>query len=221
MPNVAELIKDHVTLSVDCVDRLYSNAYVPRLQSGGGVVTFLRRLGPVPSPALFNLITERFKTALRAFANTNEIPWIEFHRGERKDDIVEPYRQRFTKSAGVVLIGVAQERARAWRGLKQATELGVSFEFQRTTVFVNHYYIYFIDPEWGPGLLKVCGYAPYTMKLCLNGHEWAKRQLANQEIPFTPLDNGFLRCADPLRLQATCDRLNAEDVDACFQRWLV
>lgn len=220
MPNVAELIKDHVTLSVDCVDRLYINAYVRRLQSGGGVVTFLRRLGPVPSPALFNLITERFKTALHAFAQTNEIPWIEFHRGERKDDIVEPHRQRFTKAAGVVLIGVAQERAQAWRGLKQEMDRGISFDFRRTSVFVNHYYIYFIDPEWGPGFLKVCGYAPYTMKLCLNGHEWAKRQLASQGIPFTPLDNGFLRCADPLRLQATCDRLNADDVDACFRRWL-
>jgi len=43
MPNVAELIKDHVTLAVDCVDRLYLNAYVPRLQSSGGVVTFLER----------------------------------------------------------------------------------------------------------------------------------------------------------------------------------
>ena len=37
MPNVAEIIKDHVTLEVRCIDRLYLNAYIPRLQSGGGV----------------------------------------------------------------------------------------------------------------------------------------------------------------------------------------
>jgi hypothetical protein len=37
MPNVAELIKDHVTLEVRCLDRLYLNAYVPRLQSSGRV----------------------------------------------------------------------------------------------------------------------------------------------------------------------------------------
>ena len=32
-----------------------------------------------------------------------------------------------------------------------------------------------IDPEWEPAFLKVCGYAPYAIKLCLNGHEWVKR----------------------------------------------
>ena len=45
MPNVAELIKEHVTLTVECVDRLYLNAYVPRLQSAGGVIGFLRQRG--------------------------------------------------------------------------------------------------------------------------------------------------------------------------------
>lgn len=220
MPNVAELIRDHVTLTVDCVDRLYLNAYVPRLQTAGGVFTFLRRLGPIVSPALFHPISDGFRTALHAFAQTHDLPWIEFRRGERKDDVVEPYRKRFKGAEGVVLIGVAQERAQAWRGVKQETDGGIRFDFRRASVFVNHYYIYFIDPEWGPGFLKVCGYAPYTMKLCLNGHEWAKRQLARQGLPFTALDNGFLRCADPARLQAICDRLDASDIDACLRRWL-
>ena len=32
MPNVETLLRDHVTLQVDCVDRLYLNGYVPSLQ---------------------------------------------------------------------------------------------------------------------------------------------------------------------------------------------
>jgi hypothetical protein len=40
---------------------------------------------------------------------------------------------------------------------------------------VNHYYIYVLDPDWGPGFIKICGYAPYAIKICLNGHECAKR----------------------------------------------
>ncbi len=40
MPNVAEVIRDHVTLAVECVDRLYLNAYVPGLQRGPGMVAF-------------------------------------------------------------------------------------------------------------------------------------------------------------------------------------
>ena len=224
MPNVAELIKDHVTLAVDCVDRLYLNAYVPRLQSTGGVVSFLTHRGQtIPSPALFGKITDAFKTELRAWAERGGIPWIEFQKGARKDDVVQPYRERFAASGGtdgVVLVGVAQERASAWRATKQVTGRAVHFTYMRTSVYVNHYYVYFIDQEWGPGFLKVCGYAPYTMKLCLNGHEWAKRQLTQRGIAFEALDNGFLTCADPAVLQAICASLSEADIQGCFTRWL-
>jgi hypothetical protein len=221
MPNIAELIKDHVTLTVDCVDRLYLNAYVPRLHSSGGVVGFLRQRGAsIPSPALFGQITDAFKAALRSWADDRQIPWIEFKKGDRKDDVVEPYRRRFQGANGIVLVGVAQEKAKAWRGVKRLEQGRMVFDFAWTTVCVNYYYVYFLDPEWGPGFLKICGYAPYTLKLCLNGHEWAKRQLGKQGIAFEALDNGFLRCADPLALQRICDQLGPADVQACLDRWL-
>jgi len=221
MPNVAELIKEHVTLTVDSIDRVYLNGYVPTLYSSGGVVSFLRQRGAtIPSPALFRQITEAFKEELRAWCDARDIPWIELKKGERKDDVVEPYRRRFKGTSGVVLVGVAQERAKAWRGVKRKGEGVVSFNFEWTTVCVNHYYVYFIDTEWGPGFLKICGYAPYSLKLCLNGHEWAKRQLSKQAIAFGALDNGFRSCADPAALQAICDRLGPADFQACLDRWL-
>ena len=115
MPNVAELIRDHVTLTVDCVDRLYLNAYVPRLQSPGGVVAFLGRGDHVvPSPALFGQITQAFKKELLAWCQAEKVRFIEFRKGDRKDDVVQPYRAHFPKSEGVVLVGVAQERANSW-----------------------------------------------------------------------------------------------------------
>ena len=221
MPNVAELIKDHVTLTVDCVDRVYLNAYVPRLQASGGVVSFLRHRGQrVLSPVVFGQITEAFKTGLRAWADARDIPWIEFKKGQRKDDVVQPYRDRFLASDGVVLIGVAQERARSWRATKEVHGSFVNFTWRWTSVAVNHYYVYLIDREWGPGFLKICGYAPYTMQLCLNGHEWAKRQLAKRGISSTALDNGFGSCADPAALQGICDRLAPADFLGCLDRWL-
>jgi hypothetical protein len=173
MPNVAELIKEHVTLTVDCVDRLYLNGYVPRLQTAGGVVGFLLERGQkIPSPAVLGQITEAFKRGLRAWADERGIPWLEFKKGERKDDVVEPYRRRFAGTAGVVLVGVAQERADGWTATKQLHGGRVHFAYRRRSVCVNHSYVYFLDPEWGPGFLKICGYAPYAIKLCLNGHEW-------------------------------------------------
>lgn len=115
MPNVAEVIKGHSTLALDCVDRLYLNAYVPRLQSSDGIVGSLEHRGQrIPSRALFGKITEAFKRDLRAWAEQEVLPWLEFPKGARKDDVVQPYRERFTAqggSDGVVLVGVAQEKA--------------------------------------------------------------------------------------------------------------
>jgi len=222
MPNVAEIIKDHVTLEVNCVDRLYLNGYVPRLQQDGGVIGFLCRARgqKIPSPAVFGQITQAFKTGLQAWCRTRGIPWIEFRKGARKDEVVEPYRQRFTTSSGVVLVGVAQERASGWTATKTRQGHRVHFTYRRKSVCVNHYYIYLIDPEWGPAFIKVCGYAPYALKICLNGHEWVKRQLTTRGIAFTALDNGVLTCADAPALQALCDSLSAADVEAFFARWL-
>jgi hypothetical protein len=61
--NINDVLQGHVSLDVDCVDRLYLNAYVPTLQVAGQVVSFLTaHLGyPIPSPALLEKIGNRFR----------------------------------------------------------------------------------------------------------------------------------------------------------------
>ena len=85
---------------------------------------------------------------------------------------------------------------------------------------VNHYYIYAVDRNFGPFFLKFCSYFPFNAKLCLNGHEYAKRQLAQEGIAFEALDNGLLSCAAPARLQKICDGLSAERIDGFLRKWL-
>ena len=62
---------------------------------------------------------------------------------------------------------------------------------------VNHFYFYGLDEDFGPFFLKFCTYFPYNAKLCINGHEYVKRQLAKEGIAFEALDNGILTCANP------------------------
>src|SRR5712692_3072148 len=83
---------------------------------------------------------------------------------------------------------------------------------------VNHFY--FFDRDFGLFFLKFGTYFPYTAKLCLNGHEYAKRQLARAGIAFEALDNGLLSCADPRRAQALCDGLSVAKIDALVRKWL-
>lgn len=222
MPNIHELIRDHVTLSIRCLDRLYLHAYMPKLQTSGGLCYFLRdHLGhPIPSPALFAPMLERFVGAIKAYAVARDVPLISFERGQRKDDVVADYRGRRPMDDGVVVIGVAQEKMRAFKAHKlPGRGKAVSFDFSRQSVAVNHYYFYVQDPDWGPAFIKFGTYLPYPIKLCLNGHEWVKQQLRRAAVAFDSLDNGFLACADPTRLQTICDQLGPADVQAFFDRW--
>ena len=88
-PNVAELIRDHVSLSNTCIDRLYINGCVPTLQTSGQLCCFLREhLGnPIPSPALFRPLHDRFIRSIEQMVKRNDIPLVHFKRGQRKDDV--------------------------------------------------------------------------------------------------------------------------------------
>ena len=198
MTNVNDLLRDHVTLTVECLDRIYLNGYIPTLQLPGQLVNFLigHRGNKIPSPALLGRITDDFKAQIQSFAEQGDIPIVHFVPGQRKDDVANEYRQKFAKPEGVVFIGVAQEKAQAFKGRKKDQPGYVGFEYSRDAVRVNHYYFYIQDADFGPAFIKVCSYAPYGIKVCLNGHEWAKQQLRQAGIAFEMLDNGFRSCAD-------------------------
>jgi hypothetical protein len=222
MPNIDSIIRDHVTLTVRCLDRIYLQGYMPKLQTSGGLCYFLRdHLGhPIPSPALFRPMHDRFVNATKAYAADHRVPLIPFESGQDKDAIVATYRAKFTSTEGVVIIGVAQEKARAFKAHKRCgPQGGVTFDFTRQSVAVNHYYVYVQDPAWGPAFIKIGTYVPYPIKICLNGHEWVKQRLRRQRIRFESLDNGFLSCADPQALPAACDALGPGDIQTFFDRW--
>ena len=219
MPSIPELLKDHVTLEVECLDRLYLNGYIGPLATSGGLVTFMReQLGkPIPSPVVLGQVTEKFREAVKTLAEREQIPIYQFDHKEKKDHFANRIRQQRGIRDGIVFIGVAQEKAQAFQGKK----IGGQFQFTRDkTVYVNHYNFYIDDADFGPLFIKVCSYAPWGIKLCLNGHEWAKRQLENKKIAYEALDNGFLSCAHPKKLQEICDSFGPEDIDRLLRKWL-
>ena len=222
MQTISELLKGHVSLEVECVDRIYLNGYVPTLQQSGGLIHFLEkhRGEKIGSPALLGQITNKFVAELEAFAAQNQIPLVHFEKGQRKDDIANSYRRQFSAQEGVVFIGIAQERTIGFKARKDQKGKAVLFFFSRQSVCVKHYYIYIQDADFGPGFIKIATYAPYPVKVCLNGHEWVKQQLRHAGINFTALDNGFLDCSEPERLPELCQQLGPEQVQAFFDKWV-
>ncbi len=198
---------------------------MPRLQCEGRLVRFMldRAGGNIPSPAILGRVGRAYVQAIDRFALDNEIPVVRCKRHEREEDVARSCFERAERERrfGVVLIGVAQERASAWRGWREGgNDAHPHFEFGRRAVFVDRCCFYIRDREWGPSFVKTNAYAPHPVWLWLNGHEWARRQAAAAGIDFQALDNGFRSCADADALAATCAALSHADVEACFARWM-
>ena len=78
--NVSEIIREHVTLEVESIDRMYLNVYQPQLQRDLGVVGFFRyhRGQPFASSSLMATMTRTFVASIESFAKAQEIPVITF-----------------------------------------------------------------------------------------------------------------------------------------------
>src|SRR6266581_7099097 len=222
--SVAEIIDRHVKLTVEGIDRMYLNIYVPGLQYEQGIVRFFRehRGQPLPSAALMSPMTRRFVAKLEDFVARHGIALVQFRPGQRKDAVMAEHLRQFGRDEGILFVGKAQEKTPVFRTeRRRSPKTGQPYPWiVRSTAMVNNYYIYAVDRDFGPFFLRFCTYFPFNAKLCLNGHEYAKRQLACRGIAFEALDNGVLSCADPKRLQRICDGLCAEKIDALLRKWL-
>ena len=120
MATIPELLDGHITLEVECLDRLYLNGYIGKLATGGGLTMFMRgQLGkPVPSPVVLGQVSEKFREAVKTQAEREAIPIYSFKHKERKDDIANNFRLQRQVRDGIVFIGVAQEKAQAFNGNK-------------------------------------------------------------------------------------------------------
>jgi hypothetical protein len=220
---VAELLEEKVTLDLEGIDRLYLNAYQPMLQTGGGVNAFFRqhRGATVASTVLMAPMSRDFVNQIRRFAEAEVLDIVRFEKGERKDDITQDRLKRCQFDEGVLYIGVAQEKFSTFRVTKQINaETGQPFPWlSRSSVMCNQYYFYLLDEDFGPMFIKFSSYFPYTARICLNGHEYVKRQLAKRGIEYTALDNGLLNCAAPKRAQQILDRLDEKKIDRVVRKW--
>src|SRR5215468_3491823 len=101
--SVAEVLKEHVTLEIEGIDRMYLNVYQPRLQTDRGVAAFFRfhRGETFASSILMEPISKSFIAAVERFVAREQVPLITFAKGQRKDDIAQEHHARFHETEGI------------------------------------------------------------------------------------------------------------------------
>ena len=222
MQTASSVLDKHTTLRLDCVDRLMCHGYIPGMQSEGLVVRFLLDHHKVPSPTTFNTMRERFVSDLAKYAVANGIEIVRFERGESKEDRARPAQDAAKRAGtpGVVFIGKAQERMPGgWGGTRTGgSKAHPHFTWRRKTLYVDHYYLYFFDDEFGPVLLKMVAFAPFPVWIWCNGHEWLKRQLDKRGVGYRALDNGLYDVDDPVLARRLAKSLHAGHILSLYSR---
>ena len=81
--SAADVLGEHVAFELECIDRVYCNAYVPKLAYPGGVATFFtkHRGATFASTCLADPISKQFVAAIQRFAASREIPIVRFEKG--------------------------------------------------------------------------------------------------------------------------------------------
>src|SRR5690242_7266904 len=158
---VNDVLDGHVGLDLECLDRIYLNGYVPNLQVGGQVVTFMKQhLGySIPSPAILMKIGTRFRRDVRQFAATHSIPIVRFGRDDRKIDVMQRHlaAQAATGRSGVAAIGYAQELQKVFAAAERPNSSGVPwYTFNKADRRVTCFYFYLWDTDFGPAFIKIC-----------------------------------------------------------------
>ncbi|MCY3819100.1 MAG: hypothetical protein OXH52_07025 [Gammaproteobacteria bacterium] len=135
--SAAEMLSQHTTLALECVDRMYLNLYVPLLRTAARAAEFFREMGGAawPSSRLMGLITEPF---------VNALDLVTFRRARRKHERTREYLRSWPGGQGVLYIGWTQEKARMHRtDRRHESRTGTTYPWPADLrASVNHYYIY-------------------------------------------------------------------------------
>jgi hypothetical protein len=156
---------------------------------------------------------------VRTLARAEGIEIRQVNAGERKEALVEELLAVRGRREGVVCILGAIERCRCFKvGKNQKSGF---LQLQWSPGKCQHFYVYFIDAEFGLCHLRLPTWAPFRLQFCCNGHDWLERQLRSAGLRFKKADNCFTHLSDfaaaqallknfePQRLHRMLDRLAA------------
>jgi hypothetical protein len=131
---------------------------------------------------------------------TTSFRWFSFRKQERKCQVMTEYLRKLDRKRDLYRQGAEHAGAPHREAQKPGDRASLPLD-RALDPMINQYYVYAVDRDFGSFFFKFCRYFPFNAKLCLNGHECAKRQLGRQGIAFQALDNGVPSCANPEQLQ--------------------
>jgi hypothetical protein len=166
----------HRPVVIACVHAEATNVRRPRCY-------FLRDyLGnPIPSPALFKPMHDRFVAAVDQFVSPHAIPVVNFESGQDKDATATAHRARSTAREGVVMLGIAQQKIPAFKAFNISVGPRRQGPLRVLAPRGRGQSVLLLCPgsRLGSGVREGRHLSAVPVKLCLNVHGGSNSSVAN------------------------------------------
>jgi hypothetical protein len=211
--------KDNIRFRYRCFDRILLHGCIQTLLDGARALGFFwthRHIYPVSRDVLRG-IASQYHNWVQNRSKKWQVEIVKDIKEDRRDTFVKPYFQR-AQPDQVVTILKAREPAGIMIAIGDKQKNKWHLEIKHR--WVDQYNFYLRDAQWGPMFVRVCPYFPFSVRICLNQHNWLAQRLQKAGIRFTQTQNAFRRCQNPEVLQQFADSLSPEDLITCGNKWV-
>lgn len=206
MTSFESIHQDKIVGSLTTFDRMIFKGHLTGLFPKGAFGRFLSKQGVLLKDfgKYVEEATGAVKEHLREMAAQAGRPFQYLEKGSREEE-ARKIADRDGVTEGLVCILRVVEPCWSFdvRGNAKTQKL----EVVRRERKCLHYYLYFIDPEFGWMHVRLQSWFPFTIQIYINGREWLSRQLDRLGIPYERYDNSFVKISDLEVAQRLCRKL--------------
>jgi hypothetical protein len=196
--------RDLITATLSCFDRILFKGYLP-LPHGRAMEAFLAGQGVLIKD--FGTFVQKQQARLRAhteqLAQQSGRPLQYLSGRQRKEQLAEQIARRDGITDGLICILAAVEHSPSFRVVSGAGRPRLESARRQGRC----YYFYYEDRELGRLSIRLQTWFPFTIQVCINGHDWLAAQMRRRGLDFLQEDNAFVALGDPARAQKLADTL--------------
>lgn len=214
-----------VTGTLSTFDRLIFKGHLLKFFPNGAFAQFLSRQNVLLKDfgAYVKTITDALKAHIEELAASANRPLIYLEKpstarkGNSKEDQARAIAARDGITTGLICIFSVVEPCRAFGIHRNRTthKLEVRREFRKCL----HYYLYYLDREFGFMHVRLQSWFPFEIQIYLNGREWLAHQLDQRGIAYQRYDNKLTQIADLKTAQALCEKFAHRKWPRLFDAW--
>jgi hypothetical protein len=218
MNRFVERFTSSIVAVLACHDRVLFKGYLPfggdeHLNRFVDHVLKIKRMDFLP---FVEKRSQRIVEHAQTMTQKAGVPYLYLQGQHSKEKIVRDLLRAKSHDDGLVAVLCVLENCRSVKLLHGQGRPRLAFRRRPLRVL----YHYFLDPQFGLLHVRQETAFPFTVQVCVNGHDWLARQMHKRRLGFVQTDNAFTQLDDPKKAQDLADRFSRLKWVGILDRWV-